>query len=148
MTSTLSTTATYNTAIAGSFTNSPSVPSNSVAILNTSCPPSTDCSALSSPYTAITKAKFNVQCQTDYHPPHTLLFAVYVFQFEDCINACASYNKGINSGNSTCYSASYSIGVSRADQADNSGGNCYLGGAPGREGFMSVNRSSAVTLRS
>ena len=148
MASTLSTTSPHNTAIAGSFTNSPSVPSNSVAILNTTCPPSTDCSALSSPYTAITHAKFNVQCQTDYNLPHTLLFAVYVYQFEDCINACASYNKGINNANSTCYSATYSIGVSRADQVDHSGGNCYLRGAPGGKGFMSVHRSSAVILRS
>ena len=144
----MSTTATYATAIAGSSTNSPLGPSNSVAILNSTCPPSTDCSTLSSPYTAITKALFNVQCQTDYNLPHTGLLSVYVYRFEDCINACATYNTGINKANSTCYSASYTIGVSRADESDNGGGNCHLRGVAGGEAMRSVNRSSAVMLRS
>lgn len=148
MTSTLSTTATYATAIAGSSTNSPSIPSNSIAILNTTCPPSTDCSALSSPYTAITNALFNIQCQTNYDMPRTGLLTIYVYQFEDCINACATYNNGINKANSTCYSVSYSIGLSRADQSSKDAGNCYLRGVAGGQGERSVNRSSAVLLRS
>ena len=147
MTQTLSTTATYATAIAGSFTNSPSNPSNSVAILNSTCTPSTDCSALSSPYTAITNALFNVQCQTDYNLPHSGLLSVYVYQFEDCINACATYNRGINKANSSCYSASYEIGISRANESDKSGVNCWLRGVAGGEAMKSVNRSSAVMLR-
>ena len=146
MTTTLSTTATYATTIAGSFTNSPSGPSNSVAILNSTCAPSTDCSSLSSPYTAINNALFNIQCQTDYILPHTGLLSIYVYQFEDCINACATYNNGINKANSTCYSASYHIGVSRADQSDKGGGNCWLRGVAGGEAMRSVNRSSAVML--
>ena len=148
MTSTLGTTATYTAAIPGSFTDSPSIPNNSVAILNTTCPPSTDCSALSSPFTAFTNAQFNVQCKIDYTSPSNVLFAVYVFQFEDCINACASYNEGMNHANSTCYSATYSIGVSRAAQyGGQEGGNCWLTGMAGKQGFSSVNRSSAVLMR-
>ena len=150
MTSTLNIAATYTTAIAGSFTNSPSVPSNSVAILNTTCPPSTDCSALSSPYTAFTNAQFDIQCKTEYPTPSKLLLAVYVFQFEDCINACASYNEGINHANSTCYCASYDATLLRAIQTDgqHSGGNCWLKGEAGAKGVRSVKKSSAVLLRS
>ena len=149
MSSTLGTTATYTAAIPGSFTNSPSIPSNSVSILNTTCPPSTNCSALASPYTAFTNVQFNIQCETDYYSPVSLLLAVYVFQFEDCINACATYNEAINHANSTCYSASYSIGVTRATQfGGQHGGNCWLTGTDGGQGISSVNRSSAVLLRS
>ena len=149
MSSTLGTTATYTTAIPGSFTNSPSIPSDSVAIINTTCPPSTDCAALSSPYTAFTGVQFDIQCKTDYYSPSILLLAVYVFLFKDCINACASYNRGINHGNSTCYSASYSIGVSRATQfGSQEGGNCWLMGADGGHAVSSGNRSSAVLIRS
>ena len=149
MISTLGTTATYTAAIPGSFTDSPSIPSNSVAILNITCPPSTDCSTLSSPYTAFTNAQFNIQCKTDYYSPNNLLLAIYVFQFEDCINACASYNEGINHANSTCYSASYSIGVTRVTEFGNqNGGNCWLMGAVGDPAISSGNRSSAVLVRS
>ena len=146
----MGTTATYTPAIAGSLIDSPSVPSNSVAILNTTCPPSTNCSALSSPYTAFTNAQFSIQCKIDYDLPDTLLFAVYVLQFEDCINACASYNEGFNHANSTCYSASYTIGVSRAAAIGGlyRGGNCWLRGAAWGEGIGSANRSTAVLLRS
>ena len=147
--STLDPTTTYTTEIPGSYTAGPSTPSNAVAILNTTCPPSTNCSALSSPYTAFTDAQFNIQCKTDYSSPSSNLLAIYVFLFEDCINACASYNQGINHANSTCYSASYSIGVTRATQfGGEDGGNCWLTGKYRDQGYGSVNRSSAVLISS
>lgn len=148
MISTLGTTATYTAAIPGSFTDSPSIPSNSVAILHSTCPPSSNCSALSSPYTAFTHAQFDIQCGTDYYSPSRLLLAVYVFQFVDCINACASYNKGINKANSTCYSVTYGIGISRATQfGTQHGGNCWLTGTVGSQGRSLSDRFSAVLMR-
>jgi hypothetical protein len=51
-----------------------------------------------------------------------------VSQFEDCINACASYNTGFEYPNSSCESLSFDISVKRGDARFNFG-NCFLKGS-------------------
>ncbi|KAK3170721.1 hypothetical protein OEA41_002803 [Lepraria neglecta] len=120
-----------------------SVPSNSTSTTNSTCVAATDCSALSSLYTAFNDVQFDLLCKTDY--PSYDLMAVYVFQFEDCINACVSYNKGTGHPNSTCLSVSYDTAIPRGD-TNVQNGNCFLKSITGIPATAKDTSSSATLL--
>ena len=80
-----------------------------------------DCSSLASPYTppsaslgtSTSNSSFNIYCDTDFEYVPADFLSFTAFTFEDCIAACASYNQRVPSlhPNSTCYGASFDLGI-------------------------------------
>ena len=70
--------------------------------------PVTNCSRLPSPFASDQEGtQFTLYCGTD--SPGNALLGIYVYTFQDCINACADYNRDEDGGRSQeCDSASYS----------------------------------------
>lgn len=87
--------------------------------------PTSSCSRLSSSYTSPSNdTKFTAQCETWYQGNNIL--GVYVYTFEACMDACASFNvyNYMHNG-SRCYSVTYDAAK------ENSGrGNCWLKAMP------------------
>ena len=120
---------------------------NSTSSTNSTCTAATDCSTLSSTYTAFSDTQFEIHCNTDYTSTAKNLLAVYVIQFEDCINACASYNMGSDHPNSSCLIVSYNLGIPRGTVLHQDG-NCFLKGRAGIPAVTNENTSSAVLVTS
>lgn len=96
---------------------------------NSSCPvvngttasPTDDCTQLSPTFVSSlsAKAEFNLSCNTAFHDYNIL--GVFVYRFEDCMEACASYNH-FQSSNTTCHGATFDL--RRPQQGGK--GNCFL----------------------
>ena len=96
---------------------------------NTSCPttnatvpsPTNECANLSPTYkSALSNATlFNVSCNTSFHDYNIL--GLFAYRFEDCMEACASFNYFQNS-NTTCYGVTFN--VNRPQEGGK--GNCFL----------------------
>ena len=119
-----------------------SVSSNNV----TSFHPTTSCTRLSSPYTASpsgVNAQFNLDCKTDY--PNSNLVGIFVYTFEDCIEACASYNlRQTLHPNSTCWAVGYRVDFLYREPGG--GGICFLKGMKDLGAVENRNASSAVPI--
>lgn len=121
-----------------------STPSNTV---NCTHVPAHDCESLPQPPNAyvssLTKHLFAISCATDF--PGGDMIGVFVYNFGDCIEACASYNMNVADPrlNSTCLGVSYDISFLKAGGL----GNCFLKSTLG-DGPRGKNvTSSAVVIR-
>ena len=97
-------------------------PNNSSPIGNTTASsPTDDCTKLPSTYISSidNQTSFHVSCNTSYRN-HNIL-GVFVYSFEDCIEACASFNH-FQSSNTTCLGLTFDLRRPRQGGK----GNCYL----------------------
>ncbi|KAL8752726.1 MAG: hypothetical protein Q9199_005542 [Rusavskia elegans] len=78
--------------------------------------PASNCSEIGDKKTyvsAFQKMPFTVHCDTDY--PGSDILGIWMFNFADCMEACASWNAFRNSPQ--CYSVSYDISDAFAEEA-------------------------------
>ena len=107
--------------------------------------PTSDCPLLASPWTAVlvNNVQFNISCGIVFHGGDLLTFQVY--QFEDCINACAGYNTFDNAHkDSNCSAVSYAPYYTGAGEL----GNCALKDATANVPTNDTLIDSAVLLPS
>lgn len=70
---------------------------------------------------------FNVTCNQDFTPPviggNDDIIALTVYSVNDCVRACASYNRNIGGGGKLCLGAAFDANWAAVDK---DGGNCWL----------------------
>ena len=110
--------------------NSTSLATNATA----SILPTSDCDKMGNIYVSTIgmHTEFNVFCESGLGG--NLFLAVFVYFFEDCIEACASYNyyqtnNGTETSSSTCFGVTFALDYHR--DAQTAGGNCFLKGTSG-----------------
>ena len=83
--------------------------------------PTDDCTKLPATYISSlsNKTSSHISCNTSYHD-HNIL-GVFVYRFEDCIEACTSFNH-FQSSNTTCFGVTFDL--RRPQQGGK--GNCFL----------------------
>lgn len=90
--------------------------------------PTSNCKELKSPYNSINGSSFNLHCGTNYL--YSDLVTVWVYQFVDCIHACASFNANhriLNDSSESCTGVSYPYTLQYGSDAfDYEDGNCFL----------------------
>ncbi|KAL6713658.1 hypothetical protein ACLMJK_009123 [Lecanora helva] len=102
--------------------------SNTTAFDST-CFAASNCSALGTTYTSPSNnQQFDIHCGADYSSDTANILAVYTFKFEDCMNACISFNlqPGLNA---TCDSLSYQASwnpIAESGANGTEGANCFL----------------------
>lgn len=101
--------------------------------------PTSSCSTFNSSYTsAVNSATFTLWCGTWYRGND--LLGVYVYTFEACMDACASFNSYDYMHNATrCYSVTYD-----AVKKNTGNGNCWLKARPNLTATMRNVTDSAV----
>ncbi|MCJ1279695.1 hypothetical protein MMC21_007519 [Puttea exsequens] len=109
----------------GNANPSPCSPSQTSA--NITATPSSNCSNISNPYTTL-NSSFNLYCGSDF--AFNDLMSIFVYTFEDCMNACVSYN--LNNVyekthlHSECGGVSFSPVQTRDPEVNFLNGNCWL----------------------
>ncbi|MCJ1279864.1 hypothetical protein MMC21_007688 [Puttea exsequens] len=87
--------------------------------------PTSSCHSLTSPFTSIYAARYNLYCDTSF--PNSDLLSVWVDAFEHCIHACTSYSHMGTHNGSACVGVMYSWTAHPGTMADNyDDGNCFL----------------------
>ena len=100
--------------------------------------PTTECKSLPALYTEpVSKAQFDVGCETDYAGDDML--GIYVYKFATCIEACADLNK--RNTNTPCSGVSYDVTMGPL------GGNCFLKASGVRQVATTKNTTSSARVR-
>ena len=100
---------------------------SSPASNNSILQPSSDCEKLGSRYVSThTQAQFKPLCGINLFGSDML--GIYVYFFEDCLEACASFNFYWK-GSATCYGVTYNF-IVPSPRPQGGGGNCYLKDTP------------------
>ena len=86
--------------------------------------PSSDRSKLSNPFT-VNSSQFDLHCETNLAKNEFM--SVWVYSFEDCLNACVSYTlKAQTYSNTLCQGVAMFLDVRYGDSAPTYEGNCFL----------------------
>lgn len=102
--------------------------------------PATECSSLPSLYTSqitLSKAQFDLSCETDY--PGNDMLGIYVYKFATCIDACADLNA--RTTNTPCSAVSFDYSMSPEV------GNCFLKASGIRQVATTKNTTSSAKVR-
>ena len=118
-------------------TGSPNSESNN----SCACTPASDCASLGSTWASelVSNIQFNISCNTHYSGGDIAGFMAY--QFEDCMNACATYNTYITAhSSSNCTAVTYGATIEPP-------ANCFLKDSTATES-SEEGADSAVLLQS
>ena len=102
------------------MTSSPQATGSLESNNSCSCTPISDCASMGSTWASelVNNVQFDIYCDTHYSGGDIASF--YAYQFEDCINACATYNTYI-----LAHTSSNCSGVTYA-AAEQQPANCFL----------------------